>query len=498
MKNFIGIISVLTCLTTGFCSEPIQNEVMIAADHLEFDGEKVTLIGHAEVTHELGAFVADLMTLDSKAKKKGVLFDFLQMDGHVDIALAKSGRLFCSKAIIDQEALTGIFLSSPEQERVIYNAISLEKKEGGAPLMIESSTMQIQLSKEEENPRKIDIHSITAEGDVLMNYNGFNVTSDHAFFKRNIEDKITKHQSLSGKITLSCHSQERCCHLTNEQKDEILSKEIFVDTIQRELIFSYPEGSFTSLAAKGLNFSAKKLVWNEQSSRIILSEDVEIIQQGFGKLQAANDVLVVLTTINGKKIPRGMETHGPIVLTYMDSESGFDHVLKSYGSFRIDHQKMETRLQSPENDKGRVIEGKQVFFQDAKGEIYADKAFVKYDYLDQKIVPVRIVLQGNVKILNSLAKSNEDKIPINQYILAERVDFIPQTKEMIFKASKGKRVLLFDHTNNLEVSAPGLKLIRDKAARKETIQGIGDVRFSFVEKELDQLRRQFSFDNIKK
>jgi len=52
-------------------------------------------------------------------------------------------------------------------------------------------------------------------------------------------------------------------------------------------------------------------------------------------------------------------------------------------------------------------------------------------------------------------------------------------------------VLFYDKINNLQVSAPEIKMQRDKQTKKQQFQGIGDVRFHFVEKEYQQLRKRF-------
>jgi hypothetical protein len=202
---------------------------------------------------------------------------------------------------------------------------------------------------------------------------------------------------------------------------------------------------------------------------------------------------MVLDTINGKQVFRGMETKDEAFLIFIDPNTGLKHTLKSFGSLHIDHRKMVAKLQSPLNVNGSVDKDLQVFFEDDKGEIHADKVFIKYEEVGKKIIPARIVLEGNLRIENHFENFADAKKE-NQYILAHRVDFIPQTSEMIFKAEKGKRVLLYDKGNNLQVSAPRLKIIRDKSVKKETLQGIGDIRFNFIENELDQFRRQFSFE----
>lgn len=354
---------------------------------------------------------------------------------------------------------------------------------------VAADAIVVQFSAKEVSAIKSEnaIEKITADGNVEINYDGNIAVSDRAVFKRS-QDANSK-EILPGIVTLNCSSPERLCKVTSPEGDEVLSTTILIDTTQHELAFTRPTGHIGSV-----EFSADRVMWNDPASKLTLSGNIEISQPGFGKLQTANDVHLLMTEVAGKKVLRGMETNGEAELTFVDKDSGLDHVLKSYGTLRIDHLKMETKLQSPENADGSVIEGRQVFYRDAKGEIHADKLFVKYDYIDNKIVPARIVVQGNVKITNNLERSEKDKTVSKQYVLADRVDFIPQTKVMIFKADKGRRVLLFDKGNNLEVSAPGLKIIRDNATTKETVEGIGDVRFSFVENEFERLRSHFTFE----
>ena len=198
--------------------------------------------------------------------------------------------------------------------------------------------------------------------------------------------------------------------------------------------------------------------------------------------------------IDGKRLVNEVVTRGEAVFTHTDKQTSLGHTLKCYDKVKVDHQKMEVRMYSPKGGDGKVLEGKQVSFSDAKGEIYGDKVFVKYGYVDKQVVPLRVVVQGNVEIINNLASSEGDQQLVKQYILADSVEFFPQTKEMVFKGSKDKRVLLFDKANNLQISAPGFKLIRDKAARKEMIDGLGDVRFNFKDQELDLLQSRFGLD----
>ena len=80
-------------------------------------------------------------------------------------------------------------------------------------------------------------------------------------------------------------------------------------------------------------------------------------------------------------------------------------------------------------------------------------------------------------------------------MIADKVEYTPQTNEAVFTSHNNlKRVLFYDKANDMEVSATTLKIKRDEATKKETVKGIGDVRFSFVENEFEQLRKRFVID----
>ena len=310
-----------------------------------------------------------------------------------------------------------------------------------------------------------------------------------------VSDRGSYHSDPSSKshiIAMSGETPESLCEVTNAAGDLIYSESIQVDTAKKLFLFKQAKGSVNN--SEPIVFTANQLVWNDSSQELSLEGDSKISQEGVGELEAANEVFMTTIVIDGKRLVNEVVTRGEAVFTHTDKQTSLGHTLKCYDKVKVDHQKMEVRMYSPKGGDGKVLEGKQVSFSDAKGEIYGDKVFVKYGYVDKQVVPLRVVVQGNVEIINNLASSEGDQQQVKQYILADSVEFFPQTKEMVFKGSKDKRVLLFDKANNLQISAPGFKLIRDKAARKEMIDGLGDVRFNFKDQELDLLQSRFGLD----
>lgn len=460
--------------------------VALDADHIESNGKEIDFSGNVHVVNDLGDVTADHMLLESQGGFDGNHLDTLNMDGNVRLDLGEGGVITCHRATLDSKGNVGHFLSGPTHEFVEY----IEK----SPIVVRSRKMEVRLF-EEGKKSKMHIASILADGEVsVSNQEGIVATSDHAVFCRNTN--VNNGLALQGTITMLPDAPGGLCKVTNAAGDHIFATQINMDTNTRNLVFNDPKGtlSYSDKPEEKVEFSSKKLVWNNREEFLVLSGKASILQKGVGQLNAVNNVVVTLRNVDGKKMVHTIGSNSDVVLVHTDPELGLSHTLKSYGSFKIDHEKMESRLLSPKDEEGNVLDGKQVFFEDSKGDIYADRAFVKYEYVDKVLVPVRVVLEGNVRITNRLAFSEKDQTPVKQYVLADRVDFLPRTKEMILKSTKGERVLLFDQANDLQVSAPAIKLVRDQATKKESVQGLGDVRLRFAENEFQRIRRLFAFE----
>lgn len=120
------------------------------------------------------------------------------------------------------------------------------------------------------------------------------------------------------------------------------------------------------------------------------------------------------------------------------------------------------------------------------GMICSDSVVFEYSALE----PKRIEIQGNVKMRNQFADI-EGGSPLDQYALSDVVQIDLFSRKITLNANQGKRVLFFDKANHMRVSAPALTITAGTKVGKESIKGIGDVRFTFAEQELDLLRKQF-------
>ncbi len=138
--------------------------------------------------------------------------------------------------------------------------------------------------------------------------------------------------------------------------------------------------------------------------------------------------------------------------------------------------------------------GEQVFFDDGMGEMYADRVEVEYNWEKRKAIPKKIFLEGNVRLHNRFDGNREGSRSILHLALANQVEYWPEQGEMVLKGIPGERVLCIDRVNRVEMSAPAFHMRYDPCSKKEVIEGVGDVRFTFLEKEWQIWKRHFSSD----
>jgi hypothetical protein len=128
----------------------------------------------------------------------------------------------------------------------------------------------------------------------------------------------------------------------------------------------------------------------------------------------------------------------------------------------------------------------QLIYKGDLGEIYADRAQVDYQEIDGKLEATKVTLYENVHLVNM---GSEEK-PGSQYALADEVTFFPQEQLTILESKNGK-VLFYDKQRDMQLSARKVRAQRDPLTKKESVQGIGDVRFVFGPEELEKIKQRF-------
>lgn len=468
--------------------------LMIDSEWAHYDGKMIVLEGKSSVDHELGKVEAQKITLIPEKEGKKLRFSYLKMNGGVKIALQDGGELSCEEAEIDYGTLTGKFSGNPQHEYVTYNEyLKGQDSKTSIPLEVKGKEMSIQLKCNPQQLSLIFIDQIKAEDHVSISYNrNLFATADQGCYERK-DNEQTKDKKKTGILSLYAKEKEGVCRINNTNGDLVDAKKICVDIDKEELQFEEPQGAlFINDSEKGeIQFSCGSMAWSESQDILTMRDQVVVHYKGIGTLTNPNEIQVHRQLMDGHKQVSFIDCIGATELHYQDEKKHEMHALKTFQGFQLDHRKLQAHLVSPRDSNQQVLENLQVHFSDSMGEIFADEVFITYKEINKKMTPVKLFLKGNVWLLSRTSADKEDPGKILQFAMADRVEYDVAAKEVLCLADFNKRVLFFDKNNNLQISAPSVKAKRDPNTQKEAIQGMGDVRFSFIDQENEQMKKRF-------
>lgn len=462
-------------LVTSF--DGLKPEMRGKAKNVEYALKgKVSLTGDVVLEHDLGSISAQTVVLDTPPGEKKIRLGILDLSKDVRLNLKNGGTLDCAHAKLDFKTMQGSFYGDAEHEYVMYK----ENRRDRTPIILTSKKMAVQFAKtgKESHPAKEHITQLLAENSVMIDYNGDIVS----------ESDIATYENELGLLSLRASGPAGICKVSNSRGDVVHASTICYKMSDKQLHVAFPKGVVNSR----IEFSSDTMMWDLPKHLIVLRDHV-VLNHDLGKLTNDREIKISQTAQQWNTI----ESDGKTVVVIEEKEKKATHQLTCFGKAIVNHAKLEIRMESPRDKDGKVIEGQQVFFEDPYGVIYADKITLRYGDENHKIIPKVLILEENVKMMNTYA-TVEPASPLVQYALADRVEYSPQSKEAVFSSfGNRRRVLFYDKTHDLQVSAPTLNIKRDKATHKDVIKGIGDVRFSFIEKEFEHLRSRFSLSNLK-
>jgi lipopolysaccharide export system protein LptA len=462
--------------------------IMQASAHelsLSPKSQEISLSNHVVIEQEYGRLAADKVHL-ILSKDKADPFKYAEATGHVEWTAHDGAHLTCLQASFDGETGIGVF-TGDERQPVLYK----ESAKEGRQLSLKSQGMHAYLSPRAKRDFQA-ISRIVAEGDVeIEGQRDLKVEADYAvYYLQGQEDQ--GQTILPGILYLCAKTPQGKCQIRHPLGDLIRSKEMTVDTLARMLILTSPQGVlFTKRQVKpaeAVHFSSGQLFWDEKAERLTLKDRVIIQHATMGRLDNAQEVHI-------QKNPNGhIETircQGPTDFTYSDAKCSQHHYLKAYGQTKVDHSRLVVTLDSPCDAKGQVAQEQQVFLKNALGQVYADRAEIKYELVNHTAIVKKIILQGHVRLVDNHVTLDSYGVPLERYGLADQVDYTPHTKEAVFSSKRGGRVLFYDRGRDLRMSAPALTIKRDPVTKHDSIKGWGDVRCSFVDAEMNQFKSHF-------
>ncbi len=488
----------------------------LEAQKSSYDGKELSLEDKVRLEHPLGSMFAEKVVI-SPALKSKALFESVVLERDVILSLKDQGNLFCQKALFDYGSMKGQFYgNNTENPFVLYSSQSIA---GRSPVVFKSRSMDLLLIQDPIETNKLCVTSLTGLGEVNLDYYGeLFFTADRAIYNRDLEGQnALSYHKLPGKIRLDTTEANKQCYVFNQNGDSLVGSTIEIDTNQRKVHFTDAIGLFTHAinspkpldvildplkasattpAPSTLQVQAADLNWDLSRDLLSLKGEVEVDHSVMGNFQSDQELRVFYTGIKGQRNLRAIESEGHIVLRRDDPLKKQSHWLICDGKMLVNHEAMTVFFQSSEDTAGKVNQDKQVFFYDSLGEIQADKITISYQEVAGKFAATKVKLEGNVFMIDHKDEENaiETERTFVHYALADFVEYTLSDKEMHLYSKDGKRVLFYDKINQLNMSAPALKVKRDDQTKKESVKGIGDVRFHFLDSELEQLRKYSAFD----
>lgn len=493
----------LTMIVLLCCSlEAHEQSKHVHTEGAVYEGKKIVLTGDVSLQHSLGKISAHCLTYIPGADKESPSnSNALEISEDVKILLRGGGELRCQKATIDYAQMRGNFLGNSEFPDVAFRN-SAERETTldavGVPVEVKSTQMIMHLTSEPGcDPAQKLVNEIEAVQNVRIAYDSDNLlVADHALYQRLSNPETS---AAGGRLTLSVQDNHPFCQLTNTNGDCLHAKTIQADTADRKLWMAEPEGKLLlreeKEALQTLEFKSDELSWDNPKEILVLKGHVEITQNGNLHIKTAHEISIAQSSLNGKRRLLSIRSPEKTELLYIDALKGQNPRIYCPGSLTIDHRQQHMTLQGIFDYSDPKEASEQVLIEDVLGEMYADLVRIDYCWTENQFVPKKVILEGNVRLLNRFDGHVEEVGSVLHYALADRIDYSPEQKEMLLSGSDNDRVLIFDKVNNVQMSAPSLKIRRDSLSQKDIIKGMGDVRFTFLEKELARFKQQFKQKN---
>lgn len=412
----------------------------LKADHFHFDGKVARLEGHIVLNHPLGNISSDYADIILDPLKTKGPFSKLFLRGEVFIRRNLS-CLKCSEAFIDCIKEEGRFSSS--------TLVELDQTVNGKELSIKSKEAFL-------NYEKDHIRNAVAKGLVEVNWDKTIAKGPELF--------LNKIDTKDYEVILKPDA-----YLVLGDEHELRGDSIKATTKNECAIVENPRGS---LKKGELEVEASELLW--QNETLTLRGSVKIRLESKGVIKTEGPVMI------------HRDQNKEWDLAEIDNESTF---------VRSDGDKSFTLIASKgvkaDLKNRRVvfesIPGKPIHMLDDLGEAFGDKLTLVYQNKELE----KVILEGNVYLSHILNSEVE-----RSYAKGDRLIYEPKSYETVLESDQG-RVFVFDKVNQLEVSAPRIRMKRDPITRKENIRGEGDVRFHLLDKEFKELKDRFKFEGEK-
>lgn len=495
LLDFLHARSLLLGLTfsTLIAAETVPESGSVSSTHATYDGNALVLTGHVILDHGLGKMIAEEASLQKQEIGKDFPFSIIQLRKDVHLALKSSAELLCEIADLDFNALKGQ-LHAKENSKVVYSDV-FKKKKDSLPFKLMGNSVELLFFKpSKEKKMDYDIETVLVKDEVLIDYaNDFHLLADHAIYRKQNASSSTEDKEFQGIISAYPKDEHTQCRLIHGE-DEIDADMVDLNMALSQLSLLHPRGKLcSSLLPKAqkepMRFSADHLLWDHANHTLSLKGHIHIEEETLGTLSATEELQLVHSTLKDKTWIKAIHVIGQTSLTYHDPSFVQPHKLVSYGKMDIDRDKLLATLDSPEKE-GRVPYEKQIYYEEEEIGVFADRATLEYSESDTLLRPVSLNLKGNIRLF-----SHNPKQPPRCGI-ADRLNYSLTTRTLILSANPGNKVLFWDESQGLRMSASEVHITYDPESNHHTVKGVGKVQLALSPEEQQHLKQFFPYYKV--
>lgn len=402
----------------------------------------------------------------------------------VAITFKNGSKLSSRSAMLDFESMNGLMSSGTGGELVTYTGFFTSDDQVNHPVVVKGRKMTIEISRNEEDP-SLEIIQVTAEQEVEIKYDDdYTAYGDLAtFVNEETENRNFLSATSSGVLSLEgdlCRIEHRNGDIVEAVGMWFHPKENFIEGRQ-------VSATLTSLGRfREVELRANEMHWAPKEGYLCLREESDIVDRELGSISNVGTIKCYQDQSSGKTSIRKVVAVGKTRIIHLDHQ----HVIGCLGELILDNENEILTMKSLENKQQDLSH--QAFYEDKMGRIFADEFKIKYHLLEGTVQPHEVIIDGRVRMHNRYVSDPAVRSFLEQYALADKVKYSPKTKEMYCTASKGKRVLYYDKTQGIQLSAPGLFVHRRPDEELE-VQGRGNVRLKFTQSEIDIIKQYFPF-----
>ncbi len=321
--------------------------------------------------------------------------------------------------------------------------------------------------------REVNLFADRADGDIdagalfafqhLRCEGSVEITTSDGFSAKGGEARFGALANRGGTIDLLPAPLSQNCFISHNH-DSLEAHQVRFDLTTSQITCMEPKGFIDAPWKPGcpIGFRAHRLSWQQD---LVLEGDVSLEQS---VAITSQQIRICFGTSAGAL--RSVVAAGPTQMLFSNHTSS----LICQGPMTLDP--LERLLRT---DQG-------LEFKDERIHLEAQKGRLTYQENNSHLQPQALYCEGSVRLISSKIQDQES------YALADQMVYLPATRTIILTSRPPSRVLFWQASGNMTLSAPEVHVRLDPETKQETVRGIGDVHFRFSLQEENMIETIFS------